>query len=237
MIAFFMPGFFFDPLFLMLSIPGLVLSLWAQMRVKSAYGRWSRVPSASGLTGADAAERMLAAAGVNDVAIEEVGGVLTDHYDPRTRVLRLSPDVYHGRSVAAVGIAAHEAGHALQHAQNYTPMYLRQALVPVCSIGSNLGIWVIMAGILLHMTTLAWAGVILFATLVVFQLVTLPVEVNASNRAKEAVLAHGLLREGEEAEGVRQILNAAAWTYFAAMIASLMQLLYYVIILTGRRDD
>lgn len=233
-----MPLMLFNPLFLMMSLPGLALSLWAQWRVKSAYGRWARVANSNGLTGADAAERMLQASGVEGVKIEEVGGMLTDHYDPRQRVLRLSPEVYHGRSVASIGIAAHEAGHALQHALGYSPMWVRQALVPVCSIGSNLGIWVIMAGMMLHLSGLAWAGVIAFATLVAFQIITLPVEVNASNRAKAAILEHGLVRPGEEAEGVRQILNAAAWTYFAAMISSLMQLLYFVMLISGnRRDD
>lgn len=230
-------GFFLDPLFVVMSLPGLLLSIWAQMRVKAAYHRWSRVATAGGMTGAEAAERMLHASGIHDVTIEEVGGVLSDHYDPRTRVLRLSPGVYHGRSVASVGIAAHEAGHALQHARNYTPMYLRQAIVPVCSIGSNLGIWAVMIGLMLQMTTLAWIGVAAFATLVVFQLVTLPVEVNASNRAKEAILQYGLVQAGEEVEGVRQILSAAAWTYFAAMISSLMQLLYYVMLVNSRRND
>lgn len=229
---------FFDPLFMLMSLPGLILSLWAQARVKSAFHRWSRVPTSAGLTGAEAARRMLEASGIHDVAIEEVPGMLSDHYDPRTRVLRLSPDVYRGRTVAAAGIAAHEAGHALQHAHGYAPMYLRQVIVPVCSIGSNLGIWAVMIGLMLNLTQLAWLGVAAFSTMVFFQLVTLPVEVNASNRAKEAILAHGLAREGEEAEGVRRILNAAAWTYFAAMISSLMQLLYFVILVSGRsRDD
>ncbi len=223
---------------MILSIPGLLLSLWAQARVKSAYHRWSRVGTAAGLTGAESAARMLEAAGIRDVTIEEVGGVLSDHYDPRTRTLRLSPDVFRGRSVSAVGIAAHEAGHALQHATNYTPMYLRQAIVPICSIGSNLGVWAVMIGLMINMTGLAWLGVAAFATMVVFQLVTLPVEVNASNRAKAAILEYGLARPGEEAEGIRQILNAAAWTYFAAMVSSVMQLLYYVILVRGRsRDD
>ena len=187
-----MLGFlFFDPFFMLMTIPGLALSLWAQARVKSAYNRWSRVGTAAGFTGAEAAGRMMAASGITDVSIEEVGGFLSDHYDPRTRTLRLSPDVFRGRSVAAVGIAAHEAGHALQHAGNYTPMYLRQAIVPICSIGSNLGIFAIMIGLMIHMTQLAWLGVIAFATLVLFQLVTIPVEVNASNRAKEAILQYG----------------------------------------------
>lgn len=229
---------FFDPLFMLLSLPGLILSLWAQARVRSAFNRWSRVPTTAGLTGAEAARRMLEASGIHDVSIEEVPGMLSDHYDPRTRVLRLSPDVFRGRTVAAAGIAAHEAGHALQHASGYTPMYLRQVIVPVCSIGSNLGIWAIMIGLMINLTQLAWLGVVAFSTMVFFQLVTLPVEVNASNRAKEAILAHGLVREGEEAEGVRRILNAAAWTYFAAMVSSLMQLLYFVILVSGRsRDD
>lgn len=234
-----MLGFlFFDPLFMLLSIPGLLLSLWAQARVKSAYHRWGRVGISSGLSGAESAARMLEAAGIIDVTIEETGGVLSDHYDPRSRTLRLSPDVFRGRSISAVGIAAHEAGHALQHATNYTPMYLRQAIVPICSIGSNLGVWAVMIGLMINMTGLAWLGVAAFATMVVFQLVTLPVEVNASNRAKAAILEYGLARPGEETDGIRQILNAAAWTYFAAMVSSVMQLLYYVILVSGRsRDD
>ena len=185
-----------------------------------------------------AAQRMLQSAGLNDVGIEPAQGFLSDHYDPRVRKLRLSPDVYQGQSVAAMGIACHEAGHALQHAQGYAPLQLRTALVPVTQIGSMLYLPVFFAGLFLNIANLAIAGVVLFSAVVLFQLVTLPVEFDASNRAKKQLMSLGIIQSQKESGGVAAVLNAAALTYVAAAIASLGQLLYFLLrsgLLGGRR--
>lgn len=233
--------FFFDPLYLLFMIPGLLLMLWAQSRVRGAYGRFSQVANSAGVTGAQAARRVLDSQGLFDVPIEHIEGELTDHYDPRKRVLRLSSGVYGSRSIAAAAIAAHEAGHAIQHARGYAPLQLRTAIVPMVSIGSNLGYIVLLAGIIFSSFELGLVGVILFALATVFALITLPVEFDASRRAKE-LLAHvglvdGGVRGGAESQAVSAVLGAAAWTYIAGFAASLLSLLYYVMLLTGMRRD
>ena len=229
--------FFFDPLYLILALPGLLLGLWAQMRVKGTFNRYAQVRTARNLTGAEIARHLLDGQGLHDVRVEETKGFLSDHYDPRSRVLRLSPDVYRTPSVAAAGVAAHEMGHALQHAAGYAPLQIRSAIVPVVQFGSMLGPILFMIGFLLRFTTLAWLGVIFFAGAVLFSLVTLPVEFDASRRAK-ALLTQGGIVSHEEAAGVNKVLNAAGWTYVAAAIAAIGQLLYYVLLLSGgsRRD-
>ena len=229
--------FYLDPLYLILALPGLLLGLWAQMRVKGTFNKYSKVRTASNLTGAEIARHLLDSQGLNDVRVEQTQGFLSDHYDPRTRVLRLSPDVYGTPSVAAAGVAAHEMGHALQHSAGYGPLQVRSAIVPVVQFGSSLAPILILVGFLLRFTALAWVGVILFAGAVVFSLVTLPVEFDASRRAK-ALLTQGGIVSHEEAGGVNAVLNAAGWTYVAEAIAAIGQLLYYVLLLTGgsRRD-
>ena len=229
--------FYLDPLYLILALPGLLLGLWAQMRVKGTFNKYSKVRTASNLTGAEIARHLLDSQGLNDVRVEQTQGFLSDHYDPRTRVLRLSPDVYGTPSVATAGVAAHEMGHALQHSAGYGPLQVRSAIVPVVQFGSSLAPILILVGFLLRFTALAWVGVILFAGAVVFSLVTLPVEFDASRRAK-ALLTQGGIVSHEEAGGVNAVLNAAGWTYVAAAIAAIGQLLYYVLLLTGgsRRD-
>ena len=229
---------FFDPMYLIIVGPAMLLALWAQMKVKGAFGKWSQVAASSRLTGAQAAQRMLQRAGLADVGIERAKGFLSDHYDPRVRKLRLSPSVYDGQSVAAMGIACHEAGHALQHAQGYAPLQMRTAIVPVASIGSWLSWPLIIIGGLMS-TKLALAGVILFGAVVVFQLITLPVEFDASSRAKKQLTSLGILQSQTEAGGVSAVLNAAAMTYVAATVTALAQLLYFAMrlgLLGGRRD-
>ncbi len=224
--------FYLDPLYLILALPGLLLGLWAQMRVKGTFNKYAKVRTARNLTGAEIARHLLDNQGLQDVRVEETQGFLSDHYDPRTRVLRLSPDVYRTPSVAAAGVAAHEMGHALQHSAGYAPLQIRSAIVPVVRFGSSLAPILILVGFLLRFTPLAWVGVILFAGAVVFSLVTLPVEFDASRRAKTLLNQSGIVTH-EEAGGVSAVLNAAGWTYVAAAIAAVGQLLYYVLLLTG----
>ncbi|HOU53923.1 MAG TPA: zinc metallopeptidase [Myxococcota bacterium] len=227
---------FFDPLYLLMIAPALLLSVWAQFKVKRNFARYQQVPSSSGLSGAQVAQRILRGNGIHDVAVEEVQGFLSDHYDPAHRVLRLSPAVFRGQSVAAAGIAAHEAGHALQHAQAYAPLRLRSALVPAASLGSNLSWILIMAGLLIQWTTLAWVGIALFSAAVLFSLVTLPVEFDASRRAKAVLPALGLVSPADQG-GVSAVLNAAAMTYVAAAAAAILQLLYFVLRVMGSSRD
>lgn len=217
----------FDPTYLLFVVPGLVLALAAQGYVSVTFRRFARVPLSTGLSGAEVAAALLRHAGVVGVAVEETGGFLSDHYDPAARVLRLSPAVYRGRSISAAGVAAHESGHAVQHARNYGLMPVRQALVRPARIGSQLGIWAIILGLALHLFGLAWIGVALFACILLFELVTLPIEVNASSRARALLLAGGLAGRGDE-EGVRRVLRAAAFTYVAALVSAALQLLYFV---------
>ena len=230
--------FFFDPLYIIISLPALALGLWAQMKVKSAFNKYSRVPAGRGTSGAQVARRILDANGLGHVNVEETRGFLSDHYDPRSRTLRLSPQVYQSNSVAAVGVAAHEAGHALQHSTNYAPLTLRSAIVPGVQIGSWLGPIIFIIGMFLgpglgFMVSLL--GLILFAAVAVFTLVTLPVEFNASTRAKEVLVAQGFVGQ-QEMQGVNAVLNAAALTYVAAAIQAITTLLYYAFILFARRD-
>lgn len=227
--------------YILFMIPGLLFMLWAQAKVKGTYKKYSQVQNMANVTGAQAARRVLDSQGLQDVAVEAIPGELTDHYDPRSRVLRLSQGVYGVPSVAAIGIAAHEAGHAIQHAKAYAPMKVRSALVPAVNIGSNLGFGVLFLGIILQQTGLAWAGIVLFSLATLFALVTLPVEFDASNRAKAALVQVGLVdsgvRGGQEGGGVAAVLNAAGWTYVAGFASSVLTLLYYVMLVTGMRRE
>ena len=224
-----------DSGFLIIAMLLFVLSLFAQQRVKSTFNKYSKVPTSTGMTGAQAAARILDRNGLTNVEVERVQGNLTDHYDPRSKTLRLSEGVYDSTSVAAVGIAAHEAGHALQDQSHYPALVLRSAMVPTVQFGSKLGPILFIIGILIGLTPLAWLGVILFAAVAVFSLVTLPVEFNASARAKQLLVAEGILVP-QEMGGVNKVLNAAAWTYVAAALSAIVWLLRYVSILSGRRD-
>jgi len=206
----------------------LLLSIYAQFKVKSTYSRFSKVSTYRGITGAQAAREILRSAGVHDVDIELTRGFLSDHYDPRSRVLRLSESVYAGDSIASVGVAAHEAGHAIQHAHGYAPLKLRSALVPVSSLGSNLAWPLLIIGFIFMAQSLILAGIIFFSLAVLFQIVTLPVEFNASSRALQALPASGILSDSEVA-GARKVLTAAALTYVAAATAAVLQLVYFLL--------
>ena len=226
--------FFFDPRWLIFALPGLLLGLWAQARVRGAFNKYSKVKTVRGLTGAQVARALLDEQGLSHVSIEESKGRLSDHYDPRAQVLRLSPEVYRSHSVAAAGIAAHELGHALQDSKGYTPLKIRSAIVPATQYGTMLAPWLFIAGLILNITALAWVGVILFGIAVIFTLVTLPVEFNASKRAKELLTSSGVL-VGNEIEGVNKVLDAAALTYVAAAVSSIGQFMYYILLLGGGR--
>jgi hypothetical protein len=223
---------FFDPLYFVILAPGIALSLWASWKVKRTFREYAEVPIASRRSGAEVAEDLLRRSGVRGVRVEPHEGWLSDHYDPRERVVRLSPDVYNGRSISSVGVAAHECGHALQHAEGYKPMAVRQTLALPASYGSTLSIIVIIGGALLQMSGLIWLGIILFGAAVLFQLVTLPVEFNASSRARLRLVQEGIISHSEEQQ-VGKVLNAAAMTYVAAFITTLLTLLYYLIRFTG----
>jgi hypothetical protein len=230
--------FYFDPLYFILALPALLLGLYAQMRVKSAFAKYSRVPAMSGMTGAQAARRILDANGLQSVDIERVQGKLSDHYDPRSKTLRLSGDVFGTPSLAAVGVAAHEAGHAMQDKTHYAPLRLRSAMVPTVQIGSWLGPIIFMIGLFMSSAfgeTLAWLGLIIFGATALFAVVTLPVEFNASKRAKELLVSTGVLAP-QEVQGVDKVLDAAALTYVAAALQAIMTMLYYASLLLGRRD-
>jgi len=222
--------------YVLFALPGILLSLWAQGRISSAYRAGSRIPAASGRTGALTAAIVMEAGGASGVRIEQVAGELSDHYDPRQKVLRLSGGVYAGRSLAAVGVAAHEAGHAIQDASGYPGLVVRNLVVPLASIGSMFFWLPIMAGLLLEMGGLILVGIILFSLTVVFQLINLPVEFNASRRGRELLQSTGLVGADED-QAVAKVLNAAAWTYVAATLTSLLTLLYYLLQfgLLGRR--
>jgi Zn-dependent membrane protease YugP len=237
-----MPFFFFDPLFLVFSLPALALALYAQWRVRSAYGKWLQVPNRRQVSGLDAARQLLAINGLQHVAVEGTPGELSDHYDPRTKTLRLSREVAYGSSVASLAIVAHEVGHAVQDAQGYLPMKIRAGLVPAVQIGSSLGPLLFMVGFMLSIYTgaefgysIAWLGLLLFSAAAIFALATLPVEFNASARAREMIGA-GVLVGGEgDLRGTRDVLNAAALTYVAGLAQALAQLLYYAFLLSGAR--
>ncbi len=227
----------FGPLYLVLVGPAILLALWAQLRVQSAFARYSRVGTSRSFTGADAARSILRSAGIRDVNVEMSQGRLSDHYDPRSKTLRLSPQVHDGRSIASVGIAAHEAGHAIQHAHNYAPLKFRSAVVPVAGIGSWLAWPMIFGGLFFRSFGLMQLGILLFAALVVFQIATLPVEFNASSRAKAALTDSGIVVTDEEARGVSRVLSAAALTYVAATVVAIAQLLFFLLRFgTGSRD-
>ena len=225
----------FDYTYLILVVPALLIALFAQIRVKSAFSRYSKERSVSGLTGAETARRILAANGITDVRIEHISGNLTDHYDPAEKVIRLSDSVYDTPTVAAIGVAAHEAGHAVQYAVDYAPIRLRAAIIPITRIGSSLSWPLLFLGLIFNFQQLVWAGIILFAAVTVFQIVTLPVEFNASSRALHAIDERGMLTE-EELHGARSVLSAAALTYVAALLVSLAQLLR-LLLLFGRRRN
>jgi Zn-dependent membrane protease YugP len=231
---------YFDPMYLLFLAPGMLLSLWASFKVKSTFREYSQVAARSGLSGAQAAKELLQQKGIRDVSVEEVQGFLSDHYDPFHKVLRLSPDVYHGRSLAALGVAAHEAGHAIQHATGYGPLKFRSLVVKPAQIGSNIGGYLCAIGIALASTQMVWVGIVLFSLFVIFTLITLPVEFNASSRAVQVLETSGMITSSE-VDGTKAVLNAAAMTYVAGAISAIMQLLYFLIragILGGsRRDD
>jgi Zn-dependent membrane protease YugP len=230
--------FFFDPIYFLFVGPPLVLSMWAAYKVKSTFHRYNRVPAASGASGAEVARELLGRHGL-DMPVEEYPGELSDHYDPRVRALRLSSDVYRGRSIGAIGVAAHEAGHAIQHATGYRPLHLRHSIAPIAQFGSSAWIWVMMAGFLLGSVGLVQIGILLFVGVVAFQIVTLPVELNASARAKQMVYETGFVTSSERG-GISKVLSAAAMTYVAAALTSIATLLYYLMragLLGGRSDD
>ena len=237
--------FFFDPTYLIFMIPAFILMSITSWYVKHNYNKWSKIRATSGLTGAQATERLISraaytstsGASLRDVRVLGIGGNLTDHYDPRNKTLNLSPGVANQPSVAAIAIAAHELGHAMQDAEGYAPLRLRSVMVPIVNIGSNLGWILIMAGLFLRFTELAWLGVLVFAGGAVFSLVTLPVEFDASARAKRMLAESGIIQTDEEMRGVNAVLNAAALTYVAALITAVLQLLYYVFLVGGRRRD
>jgi len=219
--------FFFDPLWLLFAIPGLLLGIWAQVKLSHAYRKYSRVPVESGMTGAEAAREILDQAGLNNVPVAEIPGRLSDHYDPAKRALFLSSDNYHGRTVAAVGVAAHESGHALQHQAAYALFNFRMAIVPITQFSSMAYAGIFFAGFIFRtlFAKFILIAIALFAVTTLFQLVTLPVEFDASSRAKAQLFRLGLVREDERA-GVSKVLDAAALTYVAALVSSVMQLLY-----------
>lgn len=230
-----MPYFYYgiDPLYLYLVLPAIVLSLIAQIKVKSTFSKYS--DHLCNYNGADAARRVLEANGVFDVKIERVSGSLTDHYDPKTNVIRLSDAVYGATSISAVGVAAHEAGHAVQYAKGYSPIKVRTAIYPVCNIGSQLSMPLLLIGLLFNYSFLMNLGIIFFGTALVFQLVTLPVEFNASKRALVGLRDSSVLLDDSEIKGARKVLSAAALTYIAAFLVSLTQLLRFLIIANRRR--
>jgi len=221
-----------DPMYWLFIAPALILGLWAQMRVRWTYSTAQRMPAP--LSGAAAARHILDSAGLNNVAIEMVPGHLSDHYDPRDKVLRLSEEVYQSRSLAAVGIAAHESGHALQDARAYAPLVIRNAAVPIAGFGSGAGIWMAVFGAILSLPWLLWAGIIAFAGVVFFQVVNLPVEFNASSRAKAVLVDLGIINR-DDLYYVKKVLNAAALTYVAATLQAILTLLY-LILRFGNRD-
>lgn len=231
-------GYGFDWTYVVLVLPCLILSLWASSNVNSTFKKYSKQFSRRGITGADAARRVLAANGVSGVRIDRVSGNLTDHYDPRTNVIRLSDDVFNNTSTAAIGVACHEAGHAVQYAVGYAPIKLRAAIIPVTNFGSKLAMPLILLGLLFTAfgDTLIYLGIACFGLSLVFQLVTLPVEFNASRRAIQAIEEGGILTE-EEQRGAKKTLTAAALTYVAATAVALAQLLRLITLFGGRRRD
>ena len=230
--------YFFDYSYFLFMVPALIISIYAQIKVSSTFSKYSKVRNAKGLTGADAANWVLAQNGVTGIEVEHVSGDLTDHFDPRTDVIRLSDSVYSSTSVAAIGVAAHEAGHAVQHANGYAPMNIRKALVPITNIGSTLSMPLIFIGLFLPVQydIVVNLGIALFSLAVLFQVITLPVEFDASKRAI-ATLEQGGTLCGEELMGAKKVLTAAAMTYLAATFTAVMSLLRLLLIVAGRRRD
>ena len=230
---------FFDPLYLLFMLPGLILAGLASMFTTTTFNKYSNIASSSGMSGAEAARRLLESAGIYNVTIEHVDGMLTDHYDPTSHTLRLSENVYASNSLAAIGVACHEAGHAIQHATNYGPLAMRSALVPAANIGSNASYFILLLGFLFQSQMMMLVGIALFSMAVLFTLVTLPVEYNASSRAKQLMVSAGIVSRAE-ASSAGAVLNAAFMTYVASDVSALLTLLYYLIrsgLLGGRRDD
>jgi uncharacterized protein len=228
--------FFFDPLYFILIMPAVLLGLYAQFKVQSAYNKYLRVANASRLTGIEAARRLLSSAGLSHVSLEGTPGKLSDHYDPQSKTLRLSEGVARSASVASIAIVAHEVGHAVQDYQGYAPLRLRGFIVPGVKIGSALGPILFFVGLLLKMEPLAWIGLILYSSMALFALATLPTELNASSRAMALLTSSGMIVGQQEEKGARTVLNAAALTYIAFVTQVLLQLLYFVILLTGGRS-
>ena len=232
--------FFFDPWYFIYVGPAILLAMWAQMKVKSAYAEAGRYAAGSKLSGAEAAQRILNYHGITDVSVEPVKSFLGDHYDPKHKVLRLSPDVYRGRSLASLGIAAHEVGHAIQDATSYGPLAIRNSLVPMASIGSRLSVGLVFLGVILTYMAVSFGkgiavmGLVMFGVVVLFQLINLPVEFNASARARKILLANDMVTPAEDVV-VGKVLNAAAMTYVAATITAIMTMLYYASLIFGRR--
>ncbi len=229
---------YFDPMYFVFALPPMIFGLWAQWKVKSAFGKYANVANSTGYTGSQIARRLLDSQGLYSVAIEATPGDLTDHYDPRGKVVRLSESTMYRNSVAAIGVVAHEVGHAIQDAESYVPMRTRAAILPVANIGSILGPYIFMLGLFINMFGLALLGLLLFGAAALFQAVTLPVEYNASNRAMRLLVDNGLVTS-YDAGMARQVLDAAALTYVAALLQSVSQVLYYAMLLSGnrRRDD
>ncbi len=217
----------FDPMYFLFLAPGLALSLWASWKVKSNFKKYSKVRSSRGITGAEAAAELLRTASIDDVKIVRTPGKLSDHYNPINKTLALSESVYDSSSIAAIGVATHEAGHAIQHAKHYGPLWVRSLLVPTANIGSSIGYIVLLIGLFMASTNMVLVGAVLFSMVLLFQIVTLPVEFDATRRAKALVIEHGIILP-QEREGVDRVLNAAALTYVAAAISTLLTLLYFL---------
>ncbi len=228
---------FYDHWYIVLVLPAMILGIIAQIKVQTTYDKYSKVHSYRGYTAADVARRILDKNKLFHVKIERVSGNLTDHFDPRENVVRLSDSVYDSSSVAAIGVAAHEVGHAIQHAYSYAPMKVRAAIIPVTRIGSFLAPILILLGFLIYNDTLAIVGIVLYSSIALFQLVTLPVEFNASRRALATIREDAILSEGQEYDGAKKVLSAAAMTYVTALIMSLAQILRILLIFGGRRRD
>jgi uncharacterized protein len=227
---------FIDPLYLLFMIPALIVGVWAQLKVKRNVKKYSQVPTQNGMTGREVAQAILDSQGIRDVRIEAARGFLSDHYDSRHKVLRLSPDIYSGRSVTAAGVAAHEVGHAIQDAKRYLWLEFRQKVAPAAAIGSNMAWLFLLGGFIMQSAGLIYVGVAVFSLGVIFALVTLPVEFDASARAKRVLAEMGLV-SGQEAHGVNKVLNAAAMTYVAAAVSAILTLLYFIIRAGGMSND
>jgi len=225
-----------DGTLMLFLLPGLLLGLYAQMRLSSSYNRYSQQPVASGLTGAQAAREILDQSGLSAMPVNSVPGHLTDHYDPMRKALFLSEENYHGRSIAAVGVAAHEAGHALQHKAAYAPLHIRMAMVPITGFATQASMFIFLGGMVLGLAKMALLAIVIYAIVTAFQMITLPVEYDASRRAKERLLSLGIVQQ-REAGAVGSVLNAAALTYVAAMVSSLLQLLYWISIFRGNNRN